>query len=537
MPVRRLRLKPVYVIVAALLAAGSGLAWWLETRPVPTVLPVPQLDAGETSALLSAIQPGWPVKRPHLIAPGEAVLATEGRILGVAAADVDGDGKADWGLTYAWLGPIEDGGTRAVETGFAVVTAGAHPSLLYAAPTNGGWNGLKDSCFSNVSSFSGNVQAVKLGHAGVGFLEQNEVESAVGGEMAQGRARLVMRGVNGWAVAWQGPTETRESSGAVQEYTMHQAISLQTIDGEPAIVASPDWVVRDLDANGKGPYFLAQLAGQWGYRLEGGAFHLGWLQTPGRAKPLLIRSATPLFAVRARGPVTIDGDFSDWDRDELTRLTELDMADLSLLKYNRRALNGTEDCSGHMRFMWDPQNLYLRADVMDDHVVSGPAGKDLYKGDNVTLWIDQDLESDFYQAGRSRDDWQIGFTPGVGAAPAAAYCWCPQPGTDGFHVASTPLRDPFSGTVRGYQIEAAIPWARIGGLPPGLVEVPAAPLVAPGSTPRRYRLAVAGVMGLGVVLSDSDQKPQELGYVSNPNFVWAEPTSFNTLVLMAPERD
>lgn len=537
MPVQRPRLKPGLWLLAALLAAGAGLVFWARTRPVPTVLPAPQLDAAETSAVLTAIQPNWPVQRPQLVAPGEAVLATEGRVLGVAAADVDGGGKADWGVSYAWLGPVEDGGSRAVETGFAVVTAGPHPTLVYAAPARGGWNGTHDTCFSDVSRYTGAVRAVSLGRSGVGFLEQSTLESAVGGAMAEGSARLVMRGVNGWEVAWEGPVESRTSSGAADERSTHETVDLRVDGGEPTILAQPDWYVRRLDAAGDGPNFLARLAGQWGYRFAAGGFHLSSLTTPARPKPWLIRAATPLLAVRAPGPVTIDGHFSDWDDDELTTLTGLDLADPSLLKYKRRPLDGTEDLSGRVRFMWDAANLYLRADVMDDHVVSGPPGKDLYKGDNVTLWLDQDLEGDFYQAGRSADDWQIGFTPGVGATPPAAYCWVPRPGAEGWQVASSPLRDPFTGTVRGYRLEAAIPWSRIGGRPPGLVDAPAASLPPQHGAPRRYTLDVAGVMGLGVVLSDTDKTPQELGYVSNPDFVWAEPTSFNTLVLVTPRRD
>jgi hypothetical protein len=194
--------------------------------------------------------------------------------------------------------------------------------------------------------------------------------------------------------------------------------------------------------------------------------------------------------------------------------------------------------------MWDEQALYVRAMVLDNQVVPGPAGTELYKGDNLSVWLDTDLQKDFEQGLRDGDDWQIGLSPAgpdvkpdkEGRTFAPAWCWVPKPGTNGVVSASKPLLDPYNHALRGYQIEAAIPWANLGGLPPGVKIRPAAlPMAGPASTePRRYHLGLAGAMGIGLVLSDADTEYQELGYVSNPFFTWAEPKTFNTLLLVEP---
>jgi hypothetical protein len=109
----------------------------------------------------------------------------------------------------------------------------------------------------------------------------------------------------------------------------------------------------------------------------------------------------------------------------------------------------------------------------------------------------------------------------------------PKAGAQGIRVASSPLVDSYSGGVNGYELEAAIPWATLGGLPPGTHRGPEPqPVPARPGQATSYALEVAGVLGFGAVLTDSDTKPQELVYVSNPGFTWAAPRSFNTLLLV-----
>ncbi|MNS75540.1 hypothetical protein D3C72_1090620 [compost metagenome] len=159
----------------------------------------------------------------------------------------------------------------------------------------------------------------------------------------------------------------------------------------------------------------------------------------------------------------------------------------------------------------------------------------MYQGDHLAVWVDWDLEGDFRQDARSADDWQIGLKPASLTQPAGAHVWVPKSGPQGVQVASRPLVDGYSGGVNGYELEAAIPWASMGGLPPGMRASAAkgASDAKPGAA-RRYTLGVAGAVGFGLVLTDSDKRPQELVYVSNPGFTWSAPRSFNTLLLVEP---
>jgi hypothetical protein len=182
--------------------------------------------------------------------------------------------------------------------------------------------------------------------------------------------------------------------------------------------------------------------------------------------------------------------------------------------------------------MWDAQGLYLRTDVMDDKFRWAEPGARLYEGDHVTLWIDRDLQDDFSQGIRNLDDWQIGLAPGPDGT-GHAWSWVPEAGTRGIQVATSLLRDPFDNAVRGYQLEAAIPWAAIGGNP-ALRATSNLPVEDPRTQlqARRYVLKVAGLVGLTLVLTDADERPQEMAFVSAPRFSWGDPRSFNTLVML-----
>ena len=96
----------------------------------------------------------------------------------------------------------------------------------------------------------------------------------------------------------------------------------------------------------------------------------------------------------------IDGDFGDWDANELTQLGTLMLEDPGQLRYRRRERRGTHDFSGAVRFMWDERHLYVRADVMDDTLRAPVAGKKLFEGDHLGLWLDMDLARAPIQSGR-----------------------------------------------------------------------------------------------------------------------------------------
>lgn len=531
-----LRVRPrFWGLVAALVGVVGGTVWFF-TRPAPQIVEAPELTPELRQAILGAIAPGWPQTKPTLTSPFGPIPVTEGRVDGVAAADVDGDGAPEWGVAYAWLGPKDSTGARPIQSGFAVLAGGDAPELLYQAPPAGGWNGPAEPHFADATSLSGRVEAVPLGPDGIGFFQHVSAEMATGGRLTRAFARLHTPRLGEWHLAWEGETEHRWRAGSADETGRTAEAKLEDVDGEGhmAIVSEPTWYLRRLGADGRGAHFSAEGLGKLIHRPSSGRYTLdGLLGADGTERQL--RAAPPLLAVRAPKAVTVDGRFGDWEGVELQGLTGLRFEDASLLKYKRRDRHGIEDCSADVRLMWDEAALYVRASVVDDTVAPGPAGRDLYQGDHLAVWVDWDLEGDFRQDARSADDWQIGLKPASPTMPAGAHVWVPKSGPQGVQVASRPLVDGFSGGVYGYELEAAIPWASMGGLPPGMraSAAKATPAAKPGAA-RRYSLGVAGAVGFGLVLTDSDKRPQELVYVSNPGFTWSAPRSFNTLLLVEP---
>lgn len=525
-PPRRRPVRPALVALwaagLALVGLGAGVAWHL-TRPTPQLLEPPALTPELASRLLAALGP-----RPSL--GGEP--AVDGRIERLGAADVDGDGQAEWAVAYAWLGAKTPAGGRAVRPGLAVVRADSL-ERLYEAPAAGGWNGPKDPAFPDVDDWRNGVEAIDLGPDGLAFLQRYQLESRLGGRMTHGRARLLVQGSGGWTVAWEGDTESRTESGPTEEVSQSGEVLVEDLDGDGRfeLTVAQSRYMRRLDGRGRGPHFVADLDVKRVHRRVGDRFEPYGLAR-GAGPIHRLRPAPPMLAVRTAVPVQIDGDFAEWRSQELAAISGLTMAAPDLLMFKQRDRSGMDDISGEVRLLWDPEHLYVHATVMDDRVVPGMAGRELYRGDHLAVWLDHDHDGDFGQIARTADDWQIGFSPG---RPAQAHAWVPKPGRHGLQVASRPHIDPYSGGVYGYELEAAIPWADLGGRPPGLV--PGAPIRPPApqtGEPRRYALALAGVVGCGLVLSDSDAQPQELAYVSNSRFRWADPTSFNTLLLVEP---
>jgi hypothetical protein len=527
-------------------AAGQGV-WYTHQKahPEPRVVEPPAINPALEAAVLGAIAPGWPAKRPSIRLAAGPVEAAEGHITGLAAADVLGDGQLEWGVSYVWYGLPDEDGARASVPGFAIVTASDKPKLLYQGPGTGGWDDLKQGAFEAATEVESAVEAVRPGPREVGFLYHYTVESSRGGHLTHGRSRMFLQNLGQWVQAWEGETEFRWRTGHADELAHSASVKFEDRDGDgvPEIVTTPSHYYRHLGAGDKGPHFMAEGPGDLVYRREGPFYRLAGLAVPG-ARELRIRPAAPLYAVRAPGPVQIDGDFNEWDLQELAVISGIRFDDPALMKYKRREPEGLDDLGGEVNLMWDDQALYIRAMVLDNTVVPGPAGKELYKGDNLSVWLDMDLQKDFDHGLRDGDDWQIGLSPAgpevkpdkQGRTFAQAWCWVPKPGTNGVVAASKPLVDPYNHAVRGYQIEAAVPWSGLGGPPAGLKIQPAAlPMAGPASTePRRYHLGLAGAAGIGLVLSDADTEYQELGYVSNPFFTWAEPKTFNTLLLVEP---
>ncbi|MEB3197207.1 MAG: sugar-binding protein [Candidatus Sericytochromatia bacterium] len=534
--------------IALLLAlfAMAALLWWRapgQTRETQALAP-PRLESFQREGLMALLAPGYPSLLPLIETRAGSVRATEGSLDAVAAILDLQTGRALWGVAYHWSGPVTSGGGRVTQPGFAVVVPPQRNepgSLLYLAAGTGGWERSGSSAYEGTLEVLQRVDAVAWSDAEAGFLVHQQLESALGGRMGRGVTRAFGRSRAGWELFWEEETHSRLRPDRTFEMTQDTGVEVIDPDGDGLreIATTPTWYVRQLASGDRGIHFLAEAPGRYLHRRLGSQFQLASLQLHGgSAAALRLRGAPPLLAVRTPQAPRIDGQFDDWDRVEVNQVGLIWLEDLSLLRYQRRPRRGTHDFSGACRLMWDVDALYLRADVLDDRFRQAQAGKRLYEGDHVALWIDRDLDGDFAQGTRNRDDWQVGLAPrlleGFPVAAGEAWVWVPRAGRQGITVATAPLMDPFDGARRGYQMEARIPWSAVGGVLPDLRAVPPLPTTDPRQelAARRYRLQLVARMGLTVVLTDADERPQELAYVTNPEFGWGDPRTFNTLMLV-----
>ena len=125
---------------------------------------------------------------------------------------------------------------------------------------------------------------------------------------------------------------------------------------------------------------------------------------------------------------------------------------------------GTNDLSASYALGWDFNNFYIGVKVHDDKYVQNASGSEMWQGDGVELQLDTNLFGDFYDTNMNIDDFQMGFSPGLGSmrgAPTEATLYMP------------PLhrRDEDPGERVGlhrrrgdgmYRMEIAIPWSIFG---------------------------------------------------------------------------
>lgn len=84
-------------------------------------------------------------------------------------------------------------------------------------------------------------------------------------------------------------------------------------------------------------------------------------------------------AAHAPGPVTPDGDLSEWQAAKPVPLTYA----------HRMDIQNTADLQSQARFMWDESNFYLAVETQDNDYVQPYAGDIVWSADNVQLFIDR----------------------------------------------------------------------------------------------------------------------------------------------------
>ncbi len=200
---------------------------------------------------------------------------------------------------------------------------------------------------------------------------------------------------------------------------------------------------------------------------------------------------------------TIDGSLGEW--------TTTTYRAENVLSYASAGWTGASDLSADYLIGWDANYLYLGVRRFDDTFVQVSTGRYMYRGDDVEIQIDLDLEGDYSTTLVSSDDYQVGLSPGNfdGLAPEA-YRWFPR-SVEGSLVSVDVAAEKSS---NGYSLEARIPWTVFGHTP-----------------------AANERFGFALSLSDNDQ-PGVSDWQSMVSSVStrrvADPTTWGTLALEAP---
>ena len=164
-------------------------------------------------------------------------------------------------------------------------------------------------------------------------------------------------------------------------------------------------------------------------------------------------NGSPVEASFMDSPPTLDGDLSDWSSSTFNA---------NQIVFGASNWTGASDASSVYYIGWTNEALYLAIKVTDDTHVQVSSGSSVYKGDEVELQMDTNLEGDFYSNVLSGDDYQIGLSPGnFSTLGKESWRWYPS-STRGSLSAIT-----IHATSRsdGYDMEAKIPWSIFGVTP------------------------------------------------------------------------
>ncbi|MBM3999992.1 MAG: hypothetical protein FJ297_10720 [Planctomycetes bacterium] len=122
------------------------------------------------------------------------------------------------------------------------------------------------------------------------------------------------------------------------------------------------------------------------------------------------------------------------------------------------------DCGGAIWVAWRADGLYLAAEVADDVIRQFGRAAELYRGDNVQVFLDADPAKDADRDPFGRGQFQIALSPGnflntgdpFVDLPAEAYVYQPI-GLDPAGIRVVSAR-----TTHGWNVEALIPWKLVG---------------------------------------------------------------------------
>ena len=206
-----------------------------------------------------------------------------------------------------------------------------------------------------------------------------------------------------------------------------------------------------------------------------------------------------IFAYRTERPPYIDANLGEWRGKSYNIQNPV---------FKPENWQGWRDLSGVFFIAWDTDHLYLGVEVTDNQHVQNESGRTMYKGDDIEIQLDAQLEADFTDDKLSDDDNQIGLSAvNFDDRPPEAYVWLPS------ERSGTMIEMAARQTANGYVLEAAIPWWVLGVQP---------------QPERAY--------GFALSLSDNDTpdtSEQECMISTSPNrTTYDDPTLLGNLILM-----
>ncbi|MBN1587451.1 MAG: hypothetical protein JW937_08535 [Candidatus Omnitrophica bacterium] len=230
-----------------------------------------------------------------------------------------------------------------------------------------------------------------------------------------------------------------------------------------------------------------------------------------------IEAQQPTLAVRAPGPVTIDGNLDDWDLSQ-----PLEIRAKNQVAFGAGAWLGPQDLSYTGYHMWDEDALYVAYEFKDEKVVQEKTGADMWEGDHMELWVDVELQADYEEAVNSADDFQFGLSPGnFGTLPPEIHVWTPDLNPEQL-AQVTDMQIGASKTGDGYLLEVRLP---VSVLYMALDEI------SGNTTP--HKLKKGHYMGLMADGSDTDaaDQPQKAVISNSDARQWGNPCRFKILRL------
>jgi len=164
-------------------------------------------------------------------------------------------------------------------------------------------------------------------------------------------------------------------------------------------------------------------------------------------------NGSPVEAAFMDSPPTLDGDLSDWSSSTFNA---------NQIVFGASNWTGVSDASGVYYIGWTNEALYVAIKVTDDTHVQVSSGSFVYKGDEVELQLDTNLEGDFFSNVLSSDDYQIGLSPGNFSNLAQeSWRWYPRSTRGPLSVITIQAKSRSD----GYDLEAKIPWSIFGVSP------------------------------------------------------------------------